>query len=160
MRVSRSSATGSYFWVPARRPSTQRAAGDPGPERMSRESVCQVPVSGLPTILKMMAISSTFDTLRLRDLVGYFCARANVALTTPPRCPVAAASVLGWAGHLLLPSTCSSQRSKPCAPRSSSDRRGPGQSSNPVVCRRPGPLALGKVRLTDRRAGWCCLSCR
>ena len=37
---------------------------------------------------------------------------------------------------------------------------GPGQSSNPVVCRRPGPLALGKVRLTDRRAGWGCLSCR
>ena len=31
-----------------------------------------------------MAISSSFDTFRLRDLVVYFCARANVALTTPP----------------------------------------------------------------------------
>ena len=37
------------------------------------------------------------------------------------------------------------------APWSLPGRRGPGQSSK---------LALGKVRLTDRRAGWCCLSCR
>jgi len=40
--------------------------------------------SGLPTILKMMAISLSLDTFGLRDLVVYFCARANVALTTPP----------------------------------------------------------------------------
>ena len=40
--------------------------------------------SGWPTILKMMAISPSLDTFGLRDLVVYFCARANVALTAPP----------------------------------------------------------------------------
>ena len=41
-------------------------------------------VPGLPTILRMMAMSLSLDTLGLKDLVVYFCARAKVALTTPP----------------------------------------------------------------------------
>ena len=51
------------------------------PPRVARELRL---TSELPTILKMMAISLSLDTFGLGDLVVYFCACANVALTTPP----------------------------------------------------------------------------